>query len=227
LWACAAGSARHKGFGLVDARPKSASGETEAGFVIETQLEYIMMRMKQTLLALAATGMLAGPALAAEGLGAEAPSALALQPVQAVAVAELVAELHAPPAQAELPAQAVAGTLPAELPELPAVLALTPPEPFSAADMQALFVPGHEPLRVAVLSPQEMEETKGAFLWFAPIVLHAGRFAAVRIAHHSAHHSFGSLGRLPHIQFNAWRPGVSGSGGAFRIPLPNTPFFRP
>jgi len=125
-----------------------------------------MMQMKQTVLALAATGMLAGPALAAEGLGAEAPGMQALQPVQAVAVAEQVAEqmaeLPAPPALAEVATQAAADTLPAELLELPAVLALTPPEPFSAADMQALFVPGHEPLRVAVLSPQEMEETKGA-----------------------------------------------------------------
>jgi hypothetical protein len=37
--------------------------------------------------------------------------------------------------------------------------------------MQALFVPGHEPLRVAVLSPQEMEETKGAV---APLFWAAG-----------------------------------------------------
>ena len=121
-----------------------------------------MIRMKQTMLALAVTGMLAGPALAAEGLYAEVPGALALQPVQAVEVSDLVAELPAQPALAEVPALVAAGTLPAELPELPAALALTPPEPFSAADMQALFVPGHEPLRVAVLSPQEMEETKGA-----------------------------------------------------------------
>jgi len=112
-----------------------------------------MMKMKRMVLrwalALAATGMLAGPALAAEGLYAEVPGVLALQPVQAVAVAELVAERPTQPALAELPALVAAGSLPAELP----VLALTPPEPFSAADLQALFVPGHEPLRVAVLSP--------------------------------------------------------------------------
>ncbi|BAO83883.1 MAG: hypothetical protein M1359_02630 [Betaproteobacteria bacterium] len=131
------------------------------------QLEFIMMKMKRMVLrwalALAATGMLAGPALAAEGLYAEVPGVLALQPVQAVAVAELVAERPTQPALAELPALVAAGSLPAELP----VLALTPPEPFSAADLQALFVPGHEPLRVAVLSPQEMEETKGALAPFA------------------------------------------------------------
>ena len=146
-----------------------------------------MMQMKRMVLrwalALAATGMLAGPALAAEGLGAEAPGVLALQPVQAVAVdeqvAELVAELPAPPALAEVATQAAAGTLPAELPGLPAALALAQPEPFSADDMQALFVPGHEPLRVAVLSPQEMEETKGAI---APVVAY-GLMVGSRIAY--------------------------------------------
>jgi hypothetical protein len=47
--------------------------------------------------------------------------------------------------------------------------------------MQALFVPGHEPLRVAVLSPQEMEETKGAVAPLVAIgIMHAGRFIATR-----------------------------------------------
>lgn len=41
-----------------------------------------------------------------------------------------------------------------------------------------------------------------------------------RVALHGAHHSFGSLGRLSHIQLNLWRIGVKGSGRAFRIPLP-------
>jgi len=121
-----------------------------------------MMKTKQTLLALAATGMLAGPALAAEGLGAEVPT------------------------------QAAAGTLPAELPELPAVLALTPPEPFSAADMQALFVPSHEPLRVAVLSPQEMEETQGALAPFAVGGLVGGAWQGATFAWgaHRGHHQW-------------------------------------
>ncbi|MBS3934904.1 MAG: hypothetical protein KGZ43_01920 [Sulfuritalea sp.] len=105
--------------------------------------------------------------------------------------------------------------------------AAQPVAAFSQTDIDALFEQADKPMQLAALSQQEMKETDGAALWFAPIVFHAGRYAAVRIAHHSAHHTFGSLGRLPHIQFNAWRPGVSGSGGAFRIPLPNTPFFRP
>jgi RHS repeat-associated protein len=41
-----------------------------------------------------------------------------------------------------------------------------------------------------------------------------------RVAIHGAHHTFGPLGRLAHLQLNWWRVGVKGSGGAFRIPLP-------
>ncbi len=83
------------------------------------------------------------------------------------------------------------------------------------------------PMQLAALSGKEMGETEGAVLWFAPIAFTFGRVVSGRIAHHSAHHAFGSLGRLPHLQMNYWRPGVSGSCGAFRIPLPNSPFFRP
>ncbi len=40
--------------------------------------------------------------------------------------------------------------------------------------------------------------------------------------YHSTPHPFGWLGgsRLAHLQLNWWIPGVKGSGGAFRIPLP-------
>ena len=41
-----------------------------------------------------------------------------------------------------------------------------------------------------------------------------------RLAIHDAHHAFGVLGDLPHIQLNWWRIGVKGSGGVIRIPLP-------
>jgi RHS repeat-associated protein len=42
-----------------------------------------------------------------------------------------------------------------------------------------------------------------------------------RLALHGAHHNFGRLGRLAHLQMNVWRPGVSGSGRTlFRLPLP-------
>jgi len=41
-----------------------------------------------------------------------------------------------------------------------------------------------------------------------------------RVAVHGAHHTFGRLGRLAHIQVNWWRVGVKGSGNAIRIILP-------
>ena len=98
---------------------------------------------------------------------------------------------------------------------------------FDQTDISAMFEQTAQPMQLAALSSVEMMETEGAVLWFAPIAFQFGRVVAGRIAHHSAHHTFGSLGRLPHLQLNTWRPGVSGSGGAFRIPLPNMPFFRP
>ena len=42
----------------------------------------------------------------------------------------------------------------------------------------------------------------------------------IRIAIHDAHHTFGSFGKLPHIQINVWQTGVPGSGWGLRIPLP-------
>ena len=98
---------------------------------------------------------------------------------------------------------------------------------FSQADINSMFEQSGQSMQLAALSEQEMRETEGAFLWFAPIAFQIGRVFAGRIMHHSAHHTFSSLGRLPHLQMNYWRPGVRGSGGALRIPLPNTSFFRP
>ena len=42
----------------------------------------------------------------------------------------------------------------------------------------------------------------------------------IKVALHEAHHTFGSLGKLAHIQVNVWKAGVAGSGWALRIPLP-------
>lgn len=98
---------------------------------------------------------------------------------------------------------------------------------FSQADINTMFEQSGQSMQLVALSGQEMMETEGAFLWFTPIAFTFGRVVAGRIAHHSAHHAFGSLGRLPHLQMNYWKPGVSRSGGVFRIPLPNRSFFRP
>jgi hypothetical protein len=81
-------------------------------------------------------------------------------------------------------------------------------------------------MQIAALSSLEMSETEGAVLWFKPVVIKFGPHA-MRIAHHAAHHAFWGR-KLPHLQVNTWRQGVPGSGKTlFRIPLPNTGFFRP
>lgn len=101
---------------------------------------------------------------------------------------------------------------------------------FNQEDMKLLFGSSTQPVHVVALSPSEMEATKGAVLWFNPVTINLARAGipyAVRFAHHAAHHTFGRLGRLPHLQANIWRPGVSGSGSVVRVPLPNRPFFRP
>jgi RHS repeat-associated protein len=43
----------------------------------------------------------------------------------------------------------------------------------------------------------------------------------IKVALHDAHHPFGPLGKLPHIQVNVWQNGIPGSGFTLpRIPLP-------
>ncbi len=42
---------------------------------------------------------------------------------------------------------------------------------------------------------------------------------AGKVGSHAAHHGFGRLGRLPHVQVNVWRVGVKGSGVAYRLPV--------
>ncbi|MDO4683015.1 MAG: hypothetical protein Q4B17_09555 [Lautropia sp.] len=101
---------------------------------------------------------------------------------------------------------------------------------FTRSDMSFMFEQSSQQMQVAVLSAHEMKTTEGAVLWFAPVTLSLARIGLpymMRIAHHTAHHAFGRLGRLPHLQANIWRPGVSGSGKVFRLPLPDRPFFRP
>lgn len=69
-----------------------------------------------------------------------------------------------------------------------------------------------------------------ALVWaptFRPLAADALRgLFALKVATHAAHHRFGSLGRLPHLQVNTWRVGVKGSGSALRLPLGATLFLR-
>jgi RHS repeat-associated protein len=63
----------------------------------------------------------------------------------------------------------------------------------------------------------------GAYAWAAATSGASGARLAgwqTRVGVHGAHHSFGPLGKLAHLQLNYWRIGTSGSGGAWRIPLP-------
>lgn len=55
-------------------------------------------------------------------------------------------------------------------------------------------------------------------LWTARAEGLTGAWAG-KIGSHEAHHRFGRLGRLPHLQLNLWRIGVKGSGISLRLPL--------
>ncbi len=55
-------------------------------------------------------------------------------------------------------------------------------------------------------------------LWDAARATDFGAWAG-KLRSHEAHHRFGTLGRLPHLQLNLWRVGVKGSGVAVRLPL--------
>lgn len=54
--------------------------------------------------------------------------------------------------------------------------------------------------------------------WFGARRAEIGAWAG-KIGSHEAHHCFGSLGRLPHVQLNVWRVGIKGSGVSYRLPL--------
>jgi hypothetical protein len=55
-------------------------------------------------------------------------------------------------------------------------------------------------------------------MWNAERCTDSGAWAG-KLGAHEAHHRFGTLGRLPHVQLNLWRVGVKGSGIAFRLPV--------
>jgi hypothetical protein len=57
------------------------------------------------------------------------------------------------------------------------------------------------------------------------IELRAARIGG-KFAIHGAHHTFGSLGKLSHLQLNLWRRGVKGSSWVRRIPLPSRRNFK-
>jgi len=73
--------------------------------------------------------------------------------------------------------------------------------------LRALLVPHAQDNGAIVLKP---------FWWRTH--LHQEGALAGKIGSHEAHHRFGDLGRLPHLQVNVWRVGVKGSGQSLRVP---------
>lgn len=89
------------------------------------------------------------------------------------------------------------------------------------------------PVAGAYLSPRlwtPHPSDPAALVWtpaFRPMASDALRgLFALKVASHTAHHRFGRLGRLPHLQVNTWRVGVKGSGSAMRLPLGPTLLLR-
>lgn len=80
---------------------------------------------------------------------------------------------------------------------------------YACATAASLAVPGAGALRGAKIGAQVYRGTRG-----------------FKLAIHPAHHRFGRLGKLAHIQLNSWLKGVSGSTYAKRIPLPSRKMFK-
>jgi len=72
----------------------------------------------------------------------------------------------------------------------------------------------------AVLSrhPRDPEAVVLRPRWIGSGHSDVGRWAG-KIGAHAAHHCFGDLGHLPHLQLNVWRVGVKGSGVSVRLPI--------
>lgn len=60
----------------------------------------------------------------------------------------------------------------------------TPLPQFTAADTQMLFEQDAKPMQLAVLSQQEMKETEGAVIWFAPVAWAGARYALTGFTRH-------------------------------------------
>jgi len=55
---------------------------------------------------------------------------------------------------------------------------------FTAADTQMLFEQDARPMQLAALSQQEMKETEGAVIWFAPVAWAGARYALTGFTRH-------------------------------------------
>ncbi|WP_250961317.1 hypothetical protein [Serpentinimonas maccroryi] len=132
-------------------------------------------------LALVAAGLMAAQAHAADGFdGAVEPMALGAALPMAGAEVQAAAPEQQVGSATPLPVTAVAAGSSGPLGvEGSAALAA-----FSQADIATLFEPSAAPLQLAALSEQEMRETEGAVIWFAPVALHGFRFALTGFTRH-------------------------------------------
>ena len=60
----------------------------------------------------------------------------------------------------------------------------TPLPQFTTADTQMLFEQDAKPMQLAALSQQEMKETEGAVIWFAPVAWAGARYALTGFTRH-------------------------------------------
>ena len=60
----------------------------------------------------------------------------------------------------------------------------TPLPQFTTADAQMLFEQDAKPMQLAALSQQEMKETEGAVIWFAPVAWAGARYALTGFTRH-------------------------------------------
>jgi hypothetical protein len=65
-----------------------------------------------------------------------------------------------------------------------AAVGAQPVADFSQADLQALFEQDAKPMQLAALSEQEMRETEGAVIWFAPVAFAGFRYALTGFTRH-------------------------------------------
>ena len=95
---------------------------------------------------------------------------------------------------------------------------------FTAADTQMLFEQDAMPMQLAALSQQEMKETEGAVIWFAPIAWAGARYALTGFTRHGINQviSRNAVGVSNQAILNTLRNPLSGSRSFISGPNANT-----
>ena len=103
------------------------------------------------------------------------------------------------------------------------VLVASVPE-FTAADTQMLFEQDAKPMQLAALSADEMRETEGAVIWFAPIAWAGARYALTGFTRHGINQviSRNAVGVSNQAILNTLRNPLPGSRSFISGPNANT-----